>query len=802
MIGDDETPLLYCLDGNVNNSVRNNKECFDLLSGENAINLTSIEGHDALYCAIGVGESFIVHLVEKGASIRRCSLGVKTNPLQKALKFKITNTKVLELLMDEITVNYKDRFSVPAIHYAIDMVNHNTSDKELESIKRIIKKFVKNRANIYVTNPEGLTILEFAKTVKQAPKSFCNFLENLMKEEGNIRHAPFNSFAPERGNINIEYYIDGEKTFKAMAKALLAATPETNVYITDWWLTPELYMDRSSPNVEDWEEFRFDNIVKKIAKNGTKIYIIVWENFESFGENIQSSRTQSYLSGLHPNIHVMRHSSSILRGSMTHHQKTLIVDNIAFVGGLDICSHRYDTQLHNIDPVQIHFPGKDYFNPRHLGNLSHPDSSHQLPLKDYIGLQGRIVPRMGWHDITISVDGDAALDVEINFIQRWNFLQNSISKSMPILTRPQHKFSQATPTSIPAVVQVTRSIAKWSIGFENTERSIYNAIIHAITNAKSYVYIETQFFISIQDETLTESLHDCIYNRIRIAISNNTPFKIILLLPMFPEGDPTDAFSIQRIIYFQISTINLIKKLVGNLTRCRLKSVSDYFQIYSLAANCLVEEGRVIASEQIYIHAKLLITDDMVICGSANLNMRSLLGDRDSEIAVVAKSEELASKMRNELWREHMGLLEAAPDHPILQKLTGNFHDDFPIFHTVATSNTKVYKKLFGKSHPLGGAKRAEKFKQEEEECLKNFRSTNPETVKETYIELKKHLNGHLVKYPHKFLIKDVKSTENLKFGVSPLGAVTTVLNPKLPLIFVRNAFDFFVANTLDFLHH
>lgn len=41
-------------------------------------------------------------------------------------------------------------------------------------------------------------------------------------------------------------------------------------------------------------------------------------------------------------------------------------------------------------------------------------------------------------------------------------------------------------------------------------------------------------------------------------------------------------------------------------------------------------------SELIYVHSKLLIADDrLVICGSANINDRSLLGSRDSEIAVV-----------------------------------------------------------------------------------------------------------------------------------------------------------------------
>jgi len=40
-------------------------------------------------------------------------------------------------------------------------------------------------------------------------------------------------------------------------------------------------------------------------------------------------------------------------------------------------------------------------------------------------------------------------------------------------------------------------------------------------------------------------------------------------------------------------------------------------------------------TELIYVHSKLMIVDDnYVIMGSANINDRSMLGTRDSEIAV------------------------------------------------------------------------------------------------------------------------------------------------------------------------
>lgn len=46
------------------------------------------------------------------------------------------------------------------------------------------------------------------------------------------------------------------------------------------------------------------------------------------------------------------------------------------------------------------------------------------------------------------------------------------------------------------------------------------------------------------------------------------------------------------------------------------------------------------ATEQIYIHSKMMIVDDdSVIIGSANINDRSMRGSRDSELAVVIEDQ-------------------------------------------------------------------------------------------------------------------------------------------------------------------
>jgi phospholipase D1/2 len=85
------------------------------------------------------------------------------------------------------------------------------------------------------------------------------------------------------------------------------------------------------------------------------------------------------------------------------------------------------------------------------------------------------------------------------------------------------------------------------------------------------------------------------------------------------------------------------------------------------------DEINAFVSEELYIHSKLLIVDDrLVICGSANLNDRSQLGDHDSEIAVVIEdptpvesymngrpytASRFAASLRRFLFRKHLGLV-------------------------------------------------------------------------------------------------------------------------------------------------
>ena len=103
------------------------------------------------------------------------------------------------------------------------------------------------------------------------------------------------------------------------------------------------------------------------------------------------------------------------------------------------------------------------------------------------------------------------------------------------------------------------------------------------------------------------------------------------LLPGF-EGDIGDPSStVLRIqVHHQYQAIkrSVAKtSLFGRLEY--IKNIEDYVFFFGLRQSGIV--GKTPMTEIIYVHSKLMIVDDMrCIIGSANINDRSLLGNRDS----------------------------------------------------------------------------------------------------------------------------------------------------------------------------
>ena len=321
-------------------------------------------------------------------------------------------------------------------------------------------------------------------------------------------------------------------------------------------------------------------------------------------------------------------------------------------------------------------------------------------------------------------------------------------------------------------VQVLRSASQWSVGINKKEKSILNAYYTLIDNAKHYIYIENQFFVSRSynneeklnnEKIIVENLiayH--IRKRIERAYMSKEKFRVFIFIPLLPgfDGNPEKNSVIQIILKHTYAGIcrNYGRSIIESLKEIMGDKWKEYIGFYSLRGHAMV--NNVPATEIIYIHSKLMIIDDTtVILGSANINDRSMLGERDSEFAVlINESKKLNSKMdgkpykasnfahsfRVNLLAEHLGI---DPKDPILvDPLTDDF---LHLVQNTANTNTMIYRKLWG-CYPDDKYLSFNDLKEYKEKRTKE----EIDQLREDYLKEKDKIKGHVVEFPLHFLEK------------------------------------------------
>ncbi|RMZ82286.1 hypothetical protein DV738_g1870, partial [Chaetothyriales sp. CBS 135597] len=501
----------------------------------------------------------------------------------------------------------------------------------------------------------------------------------------------FGSFAPVRPNCFAQWLVDGRDYMWVLSRALNQA--KDVIYIHDWWLSPELYLRRPPAISQKW---RLDRILKRKAEEGVKVFVIVYRNIES-AIPIDSQYTKFSLLDLHPNIFVQRSPNQFRQNTFfwAHHEKICIVDHtLAFVGGIDLCFGRWDTPQHTLiddkptgfasaaepkdaDHCQL-WPGKDYSNPR--------IQDFYALNKPYEEMYDRSkIPRMPWHDIGMQVVGQPARDLTRHFVQRWNYIlrQRKPTRPTPFLLPPPD-FNTADLEALgldgTCEVQILRSAGPWSLGTpDKTEHSIMNAYIKLIEQSDHFVYIENQFYISscqTEGAVVHNKISDALVERILRAARNDEHWRAVIIIPLIPGFQNTveeeGGTSVRLIMQYQYRSICRGESSIFGRLRSNGIDPDHYIQFYSLRQWGRVGPKNALVTEQLYIHAKIMVVDDRAaIIGSANINERSMLGNRDSECAAVVRDTDMlwsrmdrkpyrvgrfAHTLRMRLMREHLGL--------------------------------------------------------------------------------------------------------------------------------------------------
>ncbi|CAL9003314.1 unnamed protein product [Prunus brigantina] len=730
----------------------------------------------------------------------------------------------------------------------------------------------------------------------------------LRPHEGWCHPHRFGSFAPPRGltddGSQAQWFVDGQAAFEAIAASVEAAKSE--IFITGWWLCPELYLRRP---FHSNSSSRLDALLYEKARQGVQIYILLYKEV-ALALKINSSYSKKLLSNIHENVRVLRYPDRFPTGIYlwSHHEKLVIVDyQICFIGGLDLCFGRYDTVEHKVGDCPPHiWPGKDYYNPRE----SEPNSWEDT-MKDE--LERERYPRMPWHDVQCALWGPPCRDIARHFVQRWNHAKRNKApneQTIPLLI-PQHhmviphymgrsreidverKNKEETPNSfsplsplqdIPLLLpqeadgldapivdkkpsaldlnhnlldqptdglyadmqmegfvddlhsmdlksetnlnmvaqsslttsneglespeehdhavaaddygqigprtachcQVVRSVSQWSAGSSQAEDSIHKAYCSLIEKAEHFVYIENQFFISglSGDEIIQNRVLEALYRRIKLAHKEQKCFRVIVVIPLLPgfQGGVDDggAATVRALMHWQYRTISWEKhSILHNLKVLLGPKTHDYISFYGLRSYGRLFEGGPVCTSQVYVHSKVMIIDDCVaLIGSSNINDRSLLGSRDSEIGVVIEDKEFlessmngqpwkagkfAYSLRCSLWSEHLGL-HAGEINQISDPVSDTTYKD--LWLATAKENSIIYQDVFSciPNDSIHSRAALRQCRAHQKEKLghttidlgiapEKIQSCENGEVKETDpMERLKHVRGHLVSFPLEFM--------------------------------------------------
>ena len=246
-----------------------------------------------------------------------------------------------------------------------------------------------------------------------------------------ISNNPFKSYTNEKKGNLAHWFTDGEDYFKDLSEKLMQA--KESIFITDWWLSPEVWLTRPAPTQtymamafqkKNRKEFppysRLMDILYQCANRGVKVYVLVYAEC-SLALTLNSAHSQHALQALHPNIQVERHPLNCTDLLWSHHEKLVIIDQIiGYVGGLDLCWGRWDTHAHPIfeeknDKDEYYFPGIDYSNAR-IRDFDKVEKYLEESCK-----RESFEVRMPWHDVHSRLIGPVVADIARHFVERWNF---------------------------------------------------------------------------------------------------------------------------------------------------------------------------------------------------------------------------------------------------------------------------------------------------------------------------------------------------------------------------------------------
>jgi phospholipase D1/2 len=250
--------------------------------------------------------------------------------------------------------------------------------------------------------------------------------------------------------------IDGEAYFRAFAQAALQA--KSSVVLVGWDFHSQTRLHLNLAGVPDQLGDFLNFLLQR--HRGLKIFILAWDYPAVFGRGRE--RPMGSDGGWQPHARIRFHYDSNCPFGAAFHQKIVVIDGaLAFCGGMDFTTGRWDTPAHAArDPRRANV--------------------------------GEIEPYDPVHDTMLAVDSGAAHALLDIARQRWRI---ATGRALPVTPADRDAWPQSvTATFRDVEVGAARTVPAHEPSRTAAVTEVENLYLDMIAAARRYIYIENQYF--------------------------------------------------------------------------------------------------------------------------------------------------------------------------------------------------------------------------------------------------------------------------------------------------------------------
>ena len=377
------------------------------------------------------------------------------------------------------------------------------------------------------------------------------------------------------------------------------------ILIAGWQFDSEVRLLRGREAREAGEDVRLLAFLESLCDRSPEleIFILAWDFSVIF--SLEREWFQKWIFNWTTNRRIRFRFDSRHPVGATHHQKFVVVDSaVAFIGGIDICSDRWDDRRHLLE------------NPERVNG----DGSTYDP----------------YHDIQTYHTGPVVNELTELFRQRWH--QAGGNKLNLTSLPPASRHPQIKP-SIPLAarrVALSRTMPRYLQAVREPVLEIRRLYVDAILAAERLIYLENQYFSS---QAVYWSLIA------RMTQPQRPRLQIVMVFPgklPFKDG-----------LWLGMPQMRMLRGLEQVAAQTG----------HELGVYCTVciKKGE---QKMVFIHSKLLLVDDrFMTVGSANTTNRSMGLDTELNVSWEAKpsDRELPRSIRHvrsALLAEHTGIYQ------------------------------------------------------------------------------------------------------------------------------------------------